>query len=264
MDLVCSCEKRRRVFQRKVQIRDEEETKRKLHRNPRRSFSVCTFHIVSSRLLSKEGWNRRHVEVKQSKEYSFIHLVVCLTTGPKPLPKRTLHIVRSRASSFKWEYPLLSLRSYNSFLRLLPCLSVISIPPCIFPSITRCRRQFQRIMWPIQLAFRLRISYRIFLCSLTLSNTSSFLTWSVQLIFSILLHHILAVNIMWSEWRVLCQISSSHGGKYWHHVVRRDAVYSGTKILEKIAISTFGIFGMTIACGFQKPYAKIRTVLTWR
>ena len=33
--------------------------------------------------------------------YSFIQLVVCLTTGPKPLPKRALHIVRSRASSFK-------------------------------------------------------------------------------------------------------------------------------------------------------------------
>jgi hypothetical protein len=31
--------------------------------------------------------------------------------------------------------------------------------------------------WPIQLAFRLLISCRIFLCSLTLSNTSSFLTW---------------------------------------------------------------------------------------
>jgi hypothetical protein len=45
-----------------------------------------------------------------------------LTTGPKPLPKRFLHIVRSRASSFKWEYPLLSLRSSSSFLRLLPHL----------------------------------------------------------------------------------------------------------------------------------------------
>ena len=93
----------------------------------------------------------------------FIHLVVCLTTGPKPLPKRTLHIVRSRASSFKWEYPLHSLRSSNSFLRLLPCLPVTSILPCIFPSVTRCRRQF-----------RLRISCRIFLCSLTLSNTPYF------------------------------------------------------------------------------------------
>jgi len=59
---------------------------------------------------------------------SFSHLAVCLTTGPKPLPKRALHIVRSGASSFKREYPLLSLRSSNSFLRLLPCLPVTSIP----------------------------------------------------------------------------------------------------------------------------------------
>jgi hypothetical protein len=33
--------------------------------------------------------------------YSFIHSVICLTTGPTPLPKRFLHIVRFRASSFK-------------------------------------------------------------------------------------------------------------------------------------------------------------------
>ena len=31
----------------------------------------------------------------------FIHSVFCLTTGPKPPPKRCLHIVRCRASSFK-------------------------------------------------------------------------------------------------------------------------------------------------------------------
>jgi len=103
--------------------------------------------------------------------HSFIQ-VVCLTTGPKPLPKRALHIVRSRASSFKWEYPLLSLRSSSSFLRLLPRLPVTSIPPFIFPSITRCRRQFLRKTWPIRFAFCLRKSCRIFLCSLTLSNTS--------------------------------------------------------------------------------------------
>ena len=71
------------------------------------------------------------------------------------------------------------------FLRLLPHLPLTSIPPFIFPSINRCRRQFLRKMWPIQFAFRLRISCRIFLCSLTLSNTSSFLTWSVQVIFSV-------------------------------------------------------------------------------
>ena len=33
--------------------------------------------------------------------HSFIHSAFCLTTGPKPLPKPALHIVRSRASSFK-------------------------------------------------------------------------------------------------------------------------------------------------------------------
>jgi len=72
----------------------------------------------------------------------FIHFVVCLMTGPKPLPQRALHTIRSRASSFKGEYPLLSLRSSSSFLHLLPRLPVTSIPSFIFPSITRCRRQF--------------------------------------------------------------------------------------------------------------------------
>jgi len=84
--------------------------------------------------------------VVQDVLISFIHLVVCLTTGPKLLPKRALHIVRSRASSFNWQYPLLSLRSSSSFLRLLPRLPLTSIPPFIFPSVTRCRRHFQRKM----------------------------------------------------------------------------------------------------------------------
>jgi hypothetical protein len=102
----------------------------------------------------------------------------------KSLPKRALNIVRSRASSFKREYPLLSLRPSSSFLRLLPCLPVTSTPPCIFPSVTRCRRQFLRKIWPTQLAFHLLISCKIFICAVTLSSTSSFLTWSLELIFS--------------------------------------------------------------------------------
>jgi hypothetical protein len=72
----------------------------------------------------------------------FIHLAVCLTTGPKPLPKQGLHIVRSRASIFRCEYPLLSLRSSSSFLRLLPRLPVTSIPPFISPSITFCTESY--------------------------------------------------------------------------------------------------------------------------
>jgi len=155
-----------------------------------RGSNMCTYLVYqSARTASSLATNTASALCTVSKPGRLIHLVVCLTTGPKPLPKRALHIVRSRASSFKWEYPLLSLRSSNSFLRLLPCLPVTSIPPCIVPSITRCRRQFLRKMWPIHFAFRLRISCRVFLCSLTLSNTSSFLIRSVQLIFSILLQH---------------------------------------------------------------------------
>jgi len=86
-----------------------------------------------------------------------VHLIVCLTIGPKSLPKRALHIVQFRASSFKWKYPLFSLRSSSGFLRLLPHLAVTSIPPFIFPSITHCRRKFLCKMWPIQLAFHLLI-----------------------------------------------------------------------------------------------------------
>jgi hypothetical protein len=145
------------------------------------------------------------------KIHSFIHLVVCLTTGPKPLPKRSLHIVRSRDSSFRCEYNLLSLSSSSSSLHLLPRISVTSILPYIFPSITCRRRQFVRKMWPIQFAFRLLISCWIFLCSLTLSNTSPFLTWLVQLIFSILLqHHISKLSrCFWSTVRSV-QVSAPY------------------------------------------------------
>jgi hypothetical protein len=66
---------------------------------------------------------------RQTATCSFIQHSVWLTTGPKLLPKRFLHTVRCRASSFKWEYPLLSLRSSSSFLRLLPHLLVTSISP---------------------------------------------------------------------------------------------------------------------------------------
>jgi hypothetical protein len=91
---------------------------------------------------------------------------------------------------------LLQMRVFWVFLKviqLLPTSSSLSFChfylPCIFTSVTRCSRQFLRKMWPVQFAFRLRISCWIFLCSLTLSNTSSFLTWSIQLIFSILLQN---------------------------------------------------------------------------
>ena len=143
-----------------------------------------SFRTRSNVLFSNNPTIWCHIIINFLKHCSFIHSVFYLTTGPKPPPKQCLHIVRSRVSSFKWEYPLLlSLMLSSSFLRLLRRLLATSISPFIFPSITCFRRQFVRKMWPIQLAFRFLISCRIFLCSLTLSNTSSFLTWSVQLIF---------------------------------------------------------------------------------
>ena len=74
----------------------------------------------------------------------------------KASSKAALHTMRSRDSSFKWQYPLFFWRSSSSFLRLLPRLHVTSIVPFIFPSITHFRRHFLRKIWPIRLAFRLR------------------------------------------------------------------------------------------------------------
>jgi len=40
-------------------------------------------------------------ELDSTDSSTFIHSIFCLTTGPKPPPKRCLHLVRCRASSFK-------------------------------------------------------------------------------------------------------------------------------------------------------------------
>jgi hypothetical protein len=100
------------------------------------------------------------------------HHVVCLTTGPYTLPKPVLHRVRSSAFPFEFQVPLLSLRSTNSCLRVLPRLSVTSI----FPAVTRFRSRFLRKMRGHQLPVLLFVWCRIFVSSLTLCNTSSFLT----------------------------------------------------------------------------------------
>jgi hypothetical protein len=68
-----------------------------------------------------------------------------------PIPKPVLHAVRSSASSFNFLYPLYSLRSSSSCLRLLPRLPFTSILPTIFPWITCYRRQLLRKMRQIQL-----------------------------------------------------------------------------------------------------------------
>ena len=73
----------------------------------------------------------------------FIHSVFCLTTGPKPPPKRFFYIVR-------WEYPLLSLRSSSGFLLLLPRLLVTSISLFIFPNTAQQFDSYQEYLYHFQ------------------------------------------------------------------------------------------------------------------
>ena len=57
---------------------------------------------INNRLeRSEEGITAIH-----SLTHSIINSVICLMTGPQPLPKRVLHTVRSSASSFNFWYPV--------------------------------------------------------------------------------------------------------------------------------------------------------------
>jgi len=111
----------------------------------------------------------------------FIHSVVCLWQGHS--------FVQSEFSTeCSLLLPLLIQVSshflrISSFLRHLH-LTVTSILPSIFLSISCFRSQLLHEMWPIQLAFLLCSVSRIFLSPLTLCNTSSFshnhCNWSSQ------------------------------------------------------------------------------------
>ena len=108
----------------------------------------------------------------------FIHSAVCLMAGPQPLPKRVLHRVWCSASTFNFQYPLISVWWSSSCQLLLPRLPVTSVFSCHCFLVMCFGRQFC-------IAFLFCIVCRIFLASLTLCDMSSFITWSVQLIFSI-------------------------------------------------------------------------------
>ena len=97
-----------------------------------------------------------------------INILVCLTTGSQSLPKLVLHTVRSGTCSFNLQYPLFSLRSPSSCLRLLPRLPVTPVLLPIFPPITCLKSQLLRKIWPNHLSFLVVIVRKIFLSSLTL------------------------------------------------------------------------------------------------
>ena len=168
------------------------------------------------------------------------HSSVCLTTYPQPLPKPVLHTVRSSASSFSYQYPLFSLMSSSSCLHLLPLLPATCIFPSTFPSTVRYRRQFLHKMWPIQLAFLHFTVCRIFLCSLTVCNTSSFLTRSVQLIFSVLLqHHITELSAV---------------SKFQHH----------TKLCSKFSTSIFSFLNLSPISWWKDSSSCWTLLLPWQ
>jgi len=142
-----------------------------------------------------------------------------------PLSKWVLHELWSSASAFNFQYPFFTLKSRSSYLRLCHPLPVTSILPYIFPSITCFRRQFLCKMWPIQVAFLICIVCRSFLSSLTVCNISSFLTQSLQLIFSILLHHYVSKlpRCFWSTfWSV--QFSASYKAMEDHNGIWRKCI----------------------------------------
>ena len=123
----------------------------------RSSFRICRLHAFP-----------------QCFRLRFHHSVVCFTTGPYPLSKRVLHREGSSASSFYFQYLLVSLRSSSNCVCLLPRLPVTSI----FPSVMCFRWQSLRKMWPIQLAFLLYSVCLIFHFSLSLCSTFLSLTLS--------------------------------------------------------------------------------------
>ena len=107
--------------------------------------------------------------------------VACLTSDTYTLLNRVLHRMRFSASCPSFSRT----SSPSSYLSLLPSLCV----PSICPLITNFRSQFLRKMWSIHLVFLSFTVCRKFLSSLTLCNTSSIFTRSLQIIFSILLLH---------------------------------------------------------------------------
>ena len=102
--------------------------------------------------------------------------------------ERVPHSVWFSASSFSFQYPLVSLKSSSICLRLLPHISIPSLLPSTFPSVTCFKKHFLRQNITNLLAFLLCIVCRIYLPFLTPCN-APFLTRSAQLIFSMVLQH---------------------------------------------------------------------------
>ena len=120
--------------------------------------------------------------------YSFIHSLCNLSYNRSiAFSTVTLYRVWYSASSLYFWYPLFSIRPSSSCV----CLLLPHLPiPSIFHSVTCFRRRILCKVWPILSAFLLCIVSGIFLSSLSVWDTSSFLTWLAQLISILPQYHI--------------------------------------------------------------------------
>ena len=142
--------------------------------------------ILKGRQQVSGGWTCYLNSDFESPLYSFCNLSYDRSVASS---KARSSQWQSSASSFIFQYPLISLRSSSICLRLFHRLPVTFTFPPIFSSIMRFARQFPHNMWSIQLTFLLFNVCIIFLPSLILCNNSSFFTRSVQRISFILLQY---------------------------------------------------------------------------
>jgi hypothetical protein len=110
--------------------------------------------IFAPKTEKKECW-KFHNEV--SVIYTLHHILVIILWSVLRQVRSFFQSVLSTECELvlplNLQYPLFSLRSYNSCLRLLPRLIVMSLLPSIFAAVTCFRRQFLRNIWPVQVAF---------------------------------------------------------------------------------------------------------------
>jgi hypothetical protein len=144
---------------------------------------MSVVYSVWVKQLNVNGLNKSFVSIVNISLSPSINLLCDRSTSSF---LRSFQAVRSRASSFNFQYLLVSLHlssRCSRFLHVFP--SLLSF--LLFPSIKCLRRPFLHKMWPMQFAFLCFVVCKMFLSSLTLCNTSQFFALSVQLIFSILL-----------------------------------------------------------------------------
>lgn len=104
---------------------------------------MCTDESSLRTIITKE-WIVYTLHISHSTNFMKGNPVRDIIPSAVCLSKRLLHSDRSSSFSFSLAYPLVSVRSFSSCLRLVPLLPVTSISPSIFISVTCFRRQFLR------------------------------------------------------------------------------------------------------------------------